>query len=255
VATLSPLTWYIWFAVILAQSVAAAWIAATGSWRRWPSLLSFLLVLSARDMLRLADYLVWQSPALEFWSYWWASLAAELAEVWIVLQITLELAGATPRLRRTIVQAVPGLGGVCMALALAMALQPYQPMYVCLSRMVLMLDQTVLYLFMAVALMGSLFAEWSGGVRGIALGFALELTSGSSASWLTLHNLNPEVVAHLKSVVYLTSLAVWVASMRNVSVRASYAPAGCIHFAPIVQRYADLYMGLVSGFERVTDKK
>jgi hypothetical protein len=203
-------------------------------------------------MARLADYILWHSPAFEFWSYYWLSLAAECAEVWIMVQIALALAGVTPWLRILIGQAIPALAGIGMALALAMAYQAHQPLYVELKALVLSLDQTELYLFLFVAVVGGLFAEWSGGVRGVAVGFALEIGSGSSASWLTSANFaNPFMVAHIKSALYITSLVVWMAS-----ISARRAVPDCVRFVPIVEGYAQSYIGLMLfGLRRVIDKK
>lgn len=230
---MNAFSWYVWGAVILGQGALATWMVVRGSWRQWPSLFSFLFILCVRDVIRVAASTLWPSPGIEFYTYWWASLVAECLEVWMIVQIGLELAGVFPWLRRVIANGLPALAALTLVVCSALSLRSPLPSYARLGYVVMHLDYLVSFTVLATFLAGVclpsgiLALQWSGGVRGIAAGFALEVTASHCASWLSLSNstINPSLLYQVKSGLFLVSLVVWGVSTGRTKKAAIYTRA------------------------------
>lgn len=218
---LTPAAWNIWLILILLQSTLAAAMGLSGTWRRWSSVFTFLVLISIRDLFLLGDVLFWHKPALYFYSFWWASLLIEIIEVWMIIQIGRELAGVSRMLCRAIALSIPVIASTSLVLCLIFAFQLTMPNYGRIVYITTHLDEAIsfawlgTFLVMAIA-SGIIGIEWSNGVRGIAIGFAIEVTAASATSFLRAHNFDLLYLSNLKGILYIFSLCVWGASLRPV---------------------------------------
>ncbi len=198
----------------------------------------------------MANALIWHDPAIEFYTYWWASFLAELLEIWFIVQIAIEVAGVSSWLRRAIVIAIPVLAAIMLAISLALAFSAPMPPYARITYVVREMDLAVSFSVLATFLAGvflpaeSLGLQWSGGVRGIAAGFALEVTTTNYANWLAFTKLDQAVLYQVKSVIYLVTLTIWAAS---TGIKKS--SRDCSQFLPIVEKYAGIYIRALLGAE------
>lgn len=178
-----------------------------------------VLCLGLRDIVRICDRLVWHSPFLAFYSYWGFSFIAEGLEVWLMVQIGLGLAGVSANTRRIIRQGVPAIALYIGVITTTFAFQEPMPAYARICYVVAHLDQGVAFawlgVFLAVVIPVEVIGiQWSGGVRGIAVGFALEIVATNTATWLSFSTVDPFMLANIKSAVFLASLVIWGASLK-----------------------------------------
>lgn len=238
---LTPLDWALWGIVIFGEWVLCIRIVLKGAVRRWPSLFLFVLVLALRDSVRVCDRVIWNSRLFSFFSFWGFSFLAEGLEVWIMVQIGLALAGVSPRSRRLIRTLVPLIALTLGTAAVAYAFYENLPNYARICYVVTHVDQGISFAWLGVLLLVLIPAEifgiqWSHGVRGIAIGFALEVIATSSYTWLTLNSVDVLLLSRIKSVIYLASLAIWGASL-NPSKEPDYS-----HVLPRVREYLAAFL-------------
>jgi len=245
---LSPLAWILWGAVIVGQSALTLRLLWTGAHRRWRALFALIFLMTLKDFVLLADVLIWRDPFVYFYAFWYVALIGLVVEVWLMVDIGCALAGITPWLRRVICQGIPDIAAITLMASIAFAFSTPIPSYTRICFVVSHLDEAVsfawLVVFFIIALTTEIAGpEWSGGVRGIGIGLALEIFSSSSASWLTVHSVSPSLLSTIKSAIYLISLTVWGASLRPRT------PSDTRHLLPMVSRVLTAYSRIFEKYE------
>src|SRR4051812_37877329 len=103
---LSPLQWILWIVVAFAQIALAIRMIISQSLKQWPSLFFFILTLSLKDVMRIANALTWRSAWFDFYFYWSCSLVAEALEVWMIIQIAQKMLATSVLARRIVSRAI-----------------------------------------------------------------------------------------------------------------------------------------------------
>ena len=226
---LSPATWCLWMTSAFLQCALIALMVHRGAWRKWPSLFAFLITLSLRDGILLADLLVWKSCFLYFWGFMWTSLVAAAIEVWMICQICVALAGVTPWIRRAMWQLFPLMSAAVLVVTLSLTFVTPTTNSDRMLHIANSLDQSVsfawLFSFFVCALAAeTLGIEWSPGVKGVALGFLIEIGAGTADSWLTALHLSASLLNYGKLTLYIGSLLIWAQALGPKKVEAVETP-------------------------------
>lgn len=215
---LSLFSWSIWIAAIGLQPALALIMMRGGFWKRWPSLFALVLWLTVKS-LALFAISQWMAdsdlrPLLYFWVYWAAELIAELLEVWVIIQICIDLIGISAKLRRRIAMGVPVLSILSLSISIFLALQTSVPFYNTVMRTVNYMDRAVSLAWLCsflVVVLGSevLGIEWTTEGRLVAIGLSLDCMGSTLASWFGF--LLPKAVTpfDLKGIIYLLALSAW----------------------------------------------
>ncbi len=220
---LTPSAWIIWILEAAAQAGLLAYMLGTGAWRRWSSLAFFLFVLTLRDACAFFHVLVTGSPAGYFYSFWWTSALACVAEVWLMVQIALELGGVTRKIRRIICASIPACSIALLLVLIRMCFEASVPHWGRVAYIVAAFDEAVslawlcVFLLMAVISDGVFGIQWSR-VKGVALGFAIELSAASLESWMAALNIHLRLASEGKGAIYVLSLCIWMVSVRPPSL-------------------------------------
>jgi hypothetical protein len=217
---LSPAQWFLWFEVAGLELFVAIHMVSCGAWRRWASLFFFLAVLTLKDSIRLANALTAHNSFVDFYVYWSASLVAELLEVWIIVQIAQQMLGISPAVRRAIARTVVGMAAICCVLSIWRTVMLHRPSWETICDTTEQLSNAVALAWVIVLVIVALFAnhvaEWSAGVRGIALGITLELTADSYIGWLRITtNTDRDLLDLVKGSIFMVSLILWGASIER----------------------------------------
>jgi hypothetical protein len=209
----SVMQWALWLVVAVFQFGVVIRMILSGAWRRWPSLFSFLLILTIKDVVRITNVLTVRNLWTDFSIYWIASLIAQLLEVWIIIQIGQTMLGVSTSTHRVISRAVVAMAAisVIMSTALSMkgALLTGQSLCTIVERLSNSIALALVIVLFAVIVFADQMAEWSAGTRGIAFGITLELTADSYLGWLKIATGHFTHLDVIKSALFLVSLLAW----------------------------------------------
>src|ERR1700743_2523121 len=101
---MSTFSWIVWIAHIVVQSALVGAMLKTGTWRRWSALFSYLAFQSIHALSLFGIVVGIKDLDLQacvyFYVYWIGTFAAQIIEVWIIIQIALDLAGISNNVRR-----------------------------------------------------------------------------------------------------------------------------------------------------------
>lgn len=221
---LAPLQWTLWLAVLVGQIALAVRMIAAGSWRRWPSLFCFITILSCKDAVRVANAVTARNPYVDFWTFWLASFAAEIVEVWIMVEITNAAVGISRVVRAILTNGIVAIAATSLTGSAALAMNQKTSCVAQFCYVARRLDSAVaiawLVSFILVATGTRIFADWPDGMRGIVIGFSLELTAASYLGWWSAQHGNADL-SNAKSAIYLISLILWAASTASPSPLAA----------------------------------
>lgn len=209
--------WILWIAVLFGQIALVAQMLLAHSWRRWPALFSFLSVLAAKDIIRVANALTARNPFIDFWTFWTASFVAEAVEVWLIVEIAWAAAGISRRVRVAVANCIVLMAAVCVTVSSAPIIGSGIPCWRGICILATRLDSAAaiawLGTFVVVASAANWIATWPAGARGILIGLSVELTSSSYLTWIaSRHGQQSATVATIKSLLYLLSLIIWAGS-------------------------------------------
>jgi hypothetical protein len=219
---MSPFSWVIWVAIIGAQFFLFAIFVKFKSWRPWPSLFFFVSLKSALSAGLLLVMLFVQDPdlrpALYFYLYWIGSLITQAIEIWIVVQLSHELAGLSASMRRWIAASVPTFAAFNLIWSLFLSLESRAPLSSAIVRVVSCLDKAVtlgwIVTFLTIALIVEfLGVQWPRRARWIAVGLAVELSGSTACTWLSDFSPKSSVISNVKGVIYLSTLLIWTLSL------------------------------------------
>lgn len=218
---LTTISWAIWIAEFALQSALLIQMARRPSWVSWPSLFTLLCLLSVRDLIALADVLVWRQPAVYFWSFWIISFMAELTEIWVMVEIGRKVTSASHVLACIIRVSVPLISIGFLAAALFSSFRAPIPAYARVVYVVAHVDQAIAAAWVLAVSSCFWFGEAVGfqcsGATGIVvLGFFVETLSASAASWLWALGIGSQsLLSEWKGAAYVLSLLLWTAGMRR----------------------------------------
>lgn len=218
---MSSLSWYIWVAVIAAQTILFAVMAASGKWRTWPSIFAFLGAQASLSAALLSIVLFsgpTSRPALYFYTYWSGAIVTQAIEIAVIVQISNALVGVSSRMRRRIAIGVPALAAFNLGWSLVLSLEAKAPLCSAIVRAVSLLNETValswtatfLLIAMAVDLMG---IQWPLQAERIAVGLVVELAGTTACTWLSGPHLKSSTLSEIKGVIYLGVLLIWALSL------------------------------------------
>ena len=209
--------WIVWVAVSVGQFGVVTRMVFSGAWRRWPSLFWFLLILTIKDAIRIANVLTLKNPWTDFYVYWVASLIAEMFEVWIIVQIAHAMMGISIWARRILTRGIVLIAVISMTTSIMLTMRGHQLSYQSLLCAVDRLSNAVALAWAALLIVvcgtADQVSEWTAGVRGVALGITLELTADSYIGWLRISNGHIASLDFFKSVLFLVSLLIWGISL------------------------------------------
>jgi hypothetical protein len=204
----SVMQWALWLVVAFFEFGVVARMTLSGAWRRWPSLFSFLLILTIKDAVRIANALTAQNQWTDFYVYWTGSLIAEILEVWIIVQIGQTMLGVCTWTRRVVSHSVVALAAISAIASIAFSMKGA----LTVERLSNAVALAWVFVMIVVVVFADQMAEWSDGTRGIAFGITLELTADCYIDWLKITS---SQIAHLdliKSAFFLVSLCAWSVS-------------------------------------------
>ena len=243
--SLPPMQWVTWIAVTVAEIAVCLQIGLRADRRRrWASLFAFLLVLSLKDITRICNALVIHNAFADFYNYWAMSCAAEVCEVWIILQIAQKMFGITVLARKLIARSVTLMAVISGLLAIShvmlSSLLSWGTLCAVTARLSNAIALSWLLVLVVVILFSDRMSEWSADVRGVALGITLELTADSYIGWLRIaaQGKSGDLLDITKSLIFIISLAVWGFSIASPR--------------PIESPYVSLF-GALSEIERIPE--
>ena len=221
---LTSASWTIWLIVILLQPALVILLIASGLWRKWTALFFFLLSKSITSFLLLGITLyigdLDRQAALYFFTYWAGMAVASVMEIWMIVEIACALGGISPRTRKWIHIGVPVLAvinlAVCLTLSIQAPMAPFGRAVVTIFDLQKVISLGWLVTFLAVASASEIMGiEWSHGVRGIAIGYAIEAAGTTVVTWLIALFPAATELSEAKGIVYISALCVWAASIRK----------------------------------------
>jgi hypothetical protein len=134
----------------------------------------------------------------------------------MIVEIAVSAGGISKSVRRVIQHGVILIAATSVTVSAAVTMRSTIPAWAALCYLCRRLDSAVaiawLVAFVIVAAGANLFSDWTTEARGIVCGLSLELSSASYISWLSVRSVHLQLLADVKSIVYLFSLIVWVAS-------------------------------------------
>lgn len=209
----------LWSAANFVNGGLLCLLARSGAFRRWPSLFALLWLVTAQTAFDCAVVLSgdYDRPYALYGHFAFA-LAMDAAEVWLITQMALALAGVTDFLREKIKRTVPALCAVMLCGSAAITFADPAPIHEHIQRFTATADMAISLAWAAAFLFLPLAArffevQWSGGVRPIALGFLVESFSTVVISFLAFGNVNRVQMTEFKSCTYLLTLALWSSSV------------------------------------------
>lgn len=217
-----------WILTASAQATVLGAMVLAQSWRRWPSLFAFLLILNIREVT-LAVAVMAGSNFAYFWCYWILGAIAQVAELFVILEICRCLVRGTARLERFVARAVPAGSIVVMVITAILAITDDTPGFYKITAVVQRWDVAVclgwLVVFLGVIL-GSRGAgiQWSHGAREIGVGFLIETVSTTISSLFILYFHRSVALGAVRGVIYIATLTIWLLALlrerRKVSLRS-----------------------------------
>lgn len=246
---LTPISMSIWILAIAGQMALAFLLIVTGTWRKWPSLLAFLSILSARDLFRIGLLLFLPDTdsraALDYYGYWSLSFLAQLAELWILAEVACEMIGVTRWVRRCLRLGTVAAATFSLSICVFMSFGLIQPRYSQLVTMIHYGDKVVslawlltfLYIVIGADILGM---EWPASARGVALGFALESSGSMIESWLYDRFPHSSLLSDAKGLIFLAAVLVWAAFLGRKVQTPEAAPT-----RHEVAAFLNLYLGSV----------
>jgi hypothetical protein len=228
--------WIIWIAYFAGEVVTVAFLWRRGIIRRWPSLAAFLTIKSLVDVSLLcltpATFLgEWRCVAY-FWVFWAGDTLADIAEMWMVIQIGSALVEASPKAVRAVWITTLAVAVLCVLGFSHLDLWPnYGQRYRFISFLV-GTDRIVaiswLTTFLCVAVFSDLLGiRWRRHPFGIAIGFAIHSTTEIAVSWFlgTLTFANARFLSNLSGSSYLLSLAIWAITFARQEPMYEFTPS------------------------------
>lgn len=209
------LTIALWVAAAIGNATLLSAMAWTGAFKRWPSLFALLALVNAQSGF-CAAMQVFDHPACYFYGYYAFALLEDAAEVWLITQMALALAGVTPKLCNRIRMAVPLSCAVALCGTAVMTLTGSRTSPSSIGDIASHLDLAIALAwggaFLVLPLVAKFFQiQWSGGVRPIALGFLVESMVTLLASYAA--GAHQVAFVYAKAALYLVSLACWSATV------------------------------------------
>jgi hypothetical protein len=226
---LNLLSWAVWIAIIVLQPAVLIRLVRSGLWKRWMSLTLFLALKSIGSLLLLAIYTMAPRPdAPYFYVYWSFAFLAEIAEIWMIIQVGGAMAGLSRSMRVWIIHATLAIAAATLTVFIPAALHSHAPVWGVLSHAVLGLNEAInlawVVTFGIVLWLYELFdIESFGAVRGIAAGFALMALGASICGWLFEFTGRATAISNLQDLVYCAALLVWIVAVRR-PVRREFKP-------------------------------
>jgi hypothetical protein len=222
---LDPLSWSIWLLTFCLESAAAVFICKRGFAKRWPSLVSFLAIKSAIDLIligvTLANFLGDARIAIYFDIYWGGNALAAIAEMWMVIQIGVELISASPKAVRWVLVGAPLIAATGVFVFSFLSIWPdfgSGPKLELVSAVV-GVDRIVALSWLATFLCIAAFSDlmgirWRRHPFGIAIGFAILSTSEITVSWFIEYSFHKaQLLSEISGGAYLLSLASWCVAL------------------------------------------
>lgn len=234
---LDSVTVWLWFVGTAANLAICALTFATGHFRRWPSLFTYLALINCKSIYCAIANACGNSYHY-FWGFWTFQCLIDLAEFWIVIQIALRVVPPLFPGRRWI---APGImaytaGSFCVFAVLSF-LDQSAPNF---RRVVYVADHLNIAACLALCVICTTLVwitrgigiQWSGGVRGVSCGLLVEVLSCDVASFL---DLRPTAAANsVQSASYLVTLGIWCVSIirwyrsPRTETRAEFAHTGSL---------------------------
>jgi hypothetical protein len=201
----SVMQWALWLVVAAFEFGVVVRMTLSGAWRRWPSLFSFLLILTIKDAVRIVNALTAQNQWTDFYVYWTASLIAEVLEMWIIVKIGQTMLGVCTWTRRVVSHGVVALAAISAIASIVFSMKGA----LTVERLSNAVALAWLFVLIVVVVFADQVAEWSDGTRGIAFGITLELTADCYIGWLKIGNSRFAHLDLIKSALFLVSLIAW----------------------------------------------
>jgi len=210
--------WIIWFLVAASQLSLAILLMVNGLWRRWRSVFCFLTFNSITTFSLMAIALFIPANRGQafyyFWITWWTAAVAEGIEVWIIAQIIVRAIGFTPSIRTRIYSGIIALSTIMGFVTGWMAFSSNMPGYSRIVFIVSRSDQAICIAWLVTFFVGVLLAdligtEWANGVRGVAIGFALQVLGESLGSILIEMGVSAPSRSIFRGLIYVCSLCIW----------------------------------------------
>lgn len=210
-----PLVTALWIAANVANASVLCAMTWARAFRRWPSLFALLCLVSAQTVFDCSVVLMgaYRLP-LAFYGHYGFAVAMDAAEVWLIAQMALALAGVTPRLRRWIRRAVPAICSVTLCGTAAVTFTDGEPWFQSIQQFAARFDVAVSLAwatsFLCLPLVAKFFeVQWSGGVRPVAIGFLVEAMGTAVTSYVAYGTVTSIHLAEIKCVTYLLTLTLW----------------------------------------------
>lgn len=232
----TPFNISLWILTIVFESGIVIAMLARGSARRWPSLACYLTVESLSDiaLLPIAFAMHDRDAAQElyFWVYWGSRALSQLAQIWIIWQLLIDIAGIGERAKRLLARGfaltIAGAIGVSAWITGSIEL----PSYVRITRQVLMTERCLSFAWVLAILamvMTASFAglKWAREAFTIAFGFTFNVVATAVCSSLVTRG-TWESLFFTQNLLYFVTLVFWGSkivytpspeSVSNVSLR------------------------------------
>jgi hypothetical protein len=202
-----------WMLCLLGTITLSALMAANGSWRKYPALFVFLLLIV---MQSLVCWTLWHSHAYRF-AYYGFAIAEQLTELWIMVELSTQVTSASPSVERFIRRAIPTFALLTLLWCAfhAPKLPSESPRLVRIASHLdtaVSLSWTATLIAVLVLIMAA-GCQFSQGARGIAIGFMLEEMASNVTAYLYVHAPDVQYLSTVKTVTYGATLLIWAVSL------------------------------------------
>lgn len=227
---LDSVSWIVWTLVLILQPVVAVVMISKGLWRRWPSVFAFLCFRSIISFALLGMTVAMPDTdtraAAYFYTYWGGTAVGELLQVWMLLQIALDLGGASKVIRRRLCYSIPAISLAALTISVLLSFSAPMTATGRIVTVVIDLDKAFslgwLFSFLAVAVFSEFLGiEWSPVSLGIAIGMAVEALGQTVVTWaLSIWASSWNHLSELAGIFYCVCLLTWGTSF----FRRQYPP-------------------------------
>lgn len=211
---LTPLIMNLWLLTSIGTGVLLIAMAWTSGWRRWPAVFTFLALIMAQAAFDAAVILAGHHPALYYYGHWTFAAALDLCEVAIMVEIAIKVFGVTPQIRQAIIRILPSIAFVLLVITLVLAFSGNVAYFHTVVTFVALVDVAVSLAWFATFLLivfgvKAFGPEWSGGARGVALGFWVEAGSTALCAFLFVPGIASVWMGAVKSAFCIVTLICW----------------------------------------------
>lgn len=202
-----------WMLCLLGTAALSLLMAANGQWRKHPALFVYLLILTVQSLALWALFTSrWYSVV-----YYGLGMAAQITELWVMVELSLQVTAASPAVDRLLRTAIPVFALFTLLWTSYGALNEAR-VYPSLVGIASRLDSAVSLswaatLILLVLLISGAGCQFSHGARGIASGFLLEVLSSNVTAYLYIHTPSVSYLSNFKTITYGATILVWTATL------------------------------------------